>query len=76
MQRPRGFHPHFPDTVMFKRIAKDPTFATVFYKSATFFGIVVDKGFHSNGYKGRRVVVAGAIHVGVGGNFWVETGLL
>ena len=61
---------------MFERSAKDPTFATVFCKSASFFGLVVDECFHANGYKGHRIVVVGDMHVGVGGDFWVETGLL
>ena len=45
-------------------------------ESSTFSGIFVDKGFHSDEDKWRRVVVVGAIHVGVGGDFRVKTGLL
>ena len=52
-QRPRGFYPQFPGTVVFKRSAKEPTFAIVFCKNATFLGLVVDEGFHANGYEGR-----------------------
>ena len=70
-QCPRGFHPHFPDTVVFERSAKDPNFAIVFCESTTFFGLVVDEGFNADGDEGRRVVVVGAIHMGVGRYFRV-----
>ena len=48
----------------------------MFCKSATFFWLVLDKGFHSDGDERRRVVVVGTIHVGLGGDFRVKTGLL
>ena len=56
---------------MFERSAKDPNFAIVFCESTTFFGLVVDEGFNADGDEGRRVVVVGAIHMGVGRYFRV-----
>ena len=56
---------------MFEQNAKYETFATFFCESASIFGLVVDKYFHANGYKGSCVVVMGAVHVGVGGDFEV-----
>ena len=56
---------------MFERSANDPTFATVSPKSVTFFGLVVDEGSHTDEDEGRRIVVLGTIHVGVGGYFRV-----
>ena len=58
---------------MLKQSAKEPTFATVFCESAAFFGLVVEEGFHADGDEGCRVVVMSAIHMGVGGDFRVET---
>ena len=56
---------------MFEQSDKDPTFATVFRESKLFLGLVVDKGFHADGDEGRRVLIVGAIHVGVGRYFRV-----
>ena len=56
---------------MFEKSANDPTFDTVFCESVTFLGLVMDEGFRANVDEGRRVVVVGAIHLGVGGDFCV-----
>ena len=70
------FHPHSPGTIMFEGSAKDKSFATMFCKGASFFGLVTNEGYHANGDKGCLVIVMGAVHVGISRDFWVNAGLL
>ena len=65
-------HPHCPSAVVVKRGAEDKALAAVFGESTAPFGFVVDEGFHANGDEGSCVVVMGAVHVGVSGDFGVS----